>query len=239
MSFSDYLADRWPTIARQMAEHAEVVLIAVGIAAVIGIGLGIAVEGRPRLSRLALGVTGTMLTVPSLALFGLLIPLFGLGLAPTITALVLYAVFPILRNTITGLESVPGAVEEAARGMGLGRASRMLRIRLPLAWPVVLTGVRVATIMTWRAPTRRRRPRAWPASSPDAATGGRDCRRRTGSRCRSRRSRPSPRAPSTTPSARASRATSARSRRPTAGSRRSASPRSPTTRSSSPSTTPR
>ncbi|MFB4297479.1 ABC transporter permease [Actinomadura sp. NTSP31] len=148
MSFSDYLADRWPTIARQMAEHAEVVLIAVGIAAVIGIGLGVAVQGRPRVSRLALGVTGTMLTVPSLALFGLLIPLFGLGLAPTITALVLYAVFPILRNTITGLESVPGAVEEAARGMGMGRASRMLRIRLPLAWPVVLTGVRVATVMT-------------------------------------------------------------------------------------------
>ncbi|NKZ07620.1 ABC transporter permease [Actinomadura latina] len=148
MSFSDYLSERWPTIARLAAEHAEVVLIAVAIAAVVGIGLGIAVEGRPRAKGLALGVTGTMLTVPSLALFGLLIPLFGLGLAPTITALVLYAVFPILRNTITGLEGVPGAVEEAARGMGMGPLSRMLRIRLPLAWPVVLTGVRVATIMT-------------------------------------------------------------------------------------------
>jgi osmoprotectant transport system permease protein len=61
---------------------------------------------------------------------------------------VLYAIFPILRNTITGLESVPSAVEEAARGMGLGWLSRMMRIRLPLAWPVVLTGVRLATIMT-------------------------------------------------------------------------------------------
>ncbi|MFA1547862.1 ABC transporter permease [Actinomadura chokoriensis] len=148
MSFSDYLSERWPTIARLAAEHAEVVLIAVAIAAVIGIGLGIAVEGRPRARGLALGVTGTMLTVPSLALFGLLIPLFGLGLAPTITALVLYAVFPILRNTITGLDGVPGAVEEAARGMGMSPLSRMLRVRLPLAWPVVLTGVRVATIMT-------------------------------------------------------------------------------------------
>jgi osmoprotectant transport system permease protein len=148
MSFSEYLSERWPTIARLMAEHAEVVLIAVGIAAVAGIGLGMAVEGRPRARGLALGVTGTMLTVPSLALFGLLIPLFGLGLAPTITALALYAVFPILRNTITGLESVPSAVEEAARGMGMSRMSRMLRIRLPMAWPVVLTGVRVATIMT-------------------------------------------------------------------------------------------
>ncbi|MFA1542506.1 ABC transporter permease [Actinomadura monticuli] len=148
MSFSDYLSERWPTIARLAAEHAEVVLIAVAIAAVAGIGLGIAVERRPRAKGFALGVTGTMLTVPSLALFGLLIPLFGLGLAPTIIALALYAVFPILRNTITGLEGVPGAVEEAARGMGMSAFSRMVRIRLPLAWPVVLTGVRVATIMT-------------------------------------------------------------------------------------------
>ncbi|MEU8120357.1 ABC transporter permease [Spirillospora sp. NPDC049024] len=148
MSFSEYLAERWPTIARMAGEHAEVVLIAVGIAAVVGIGLGIAVEGRPRARGLALGVTGTMLTVPSLALFGLLIPVFGLGLAPTVTALALYAVFPILRNTITGLDGVPSAVEEAARGMGMGPLSRMLRVRLPLAWPVVLTGVRVATIMT-------------------------------------------------------------------------------------------
>lgn len=148
MSFPDYLSDRWPTIAVLALQHAEVVMIAVAIAAVIGIGLGIAVEGRPRAGQIALGLTGGMLTVPSLALFGLLIPLFGLGPAPAIIALVLYAIFPILRNTITGLESVPGAVEEAARGMGLSRAARMTRVRLPLAWPIVLTGVRLATIMT-------------------------------------------------------------------------------------------
>jgi osmoprotectant transport system permease protein len=148
MSFAEYLADRWPTIAVMMVEHAEVVLIAVAIAAVAGIGIGAAVEGHPRASRAALGLAGAMLTIPSLALFGLLVPLFGLGLAPTIAALVLYAIFPILRNTITGLESVPAAVDDAARGMGLGRWERMRRIRLPLAWPVVLTGVRLATIMT-------------------------------------------------------------------------------------------
>jgi len=148
VSFSEYLSDRWPTILQLMAEHAEIVLLAVGAAAVIGIGLGVAVEGRPGISRLVLAVAGSVLTVPSLALFGLLIPVFGLGVAPTLIALVLYAVFPILRNTITGLESVPGAVEDAARGMGLSRSGRLLRIRLPLAWPVVLTGVRVATMMT-------------------------------------------------------------------------------------------
>jgi len=148
MSFGEYLADRWSSIVQLVFEHAQVVLIAVGIAAVIGVGLGVALEGHPRASRVALGMTGTMLTIPSLALFGVLVPLFGLGLAPTITALVLYAIFPILRNTITGLESVPRAVEEAARGMGLSRWGRIWRVRLPLAWPVVLTGVRLATIMT-------------------------------------------------------------------------------------------
>lgn len=148
MSFGDYLSQRWPTIVMLTIQHAEVVLLAVVIAAGIGIGIGIAVEGRPQASQVALAVTGTMLTIPSLALFGLLIPLLGLGLAPTVAALVLYAIFPILRNTITGLESVPSAVEEAARGMGLSWLSRLRRVRLPLAWPVVLTGVRLATIMT-------------------------------------------------------------------------------------------
>jgi osmoprotectant transport system permease protein len=148
MSFTEYLAQRWPTIAILTVQHAEVVLIAIGIATVIGIALGVVVEGHPRLSRIALGISGSMLTIPSLALFGLLIPVFGLGLASTIPALVLYAIFPILRNTVTGLDSVPSAVEEAARGMGLSTRERILRVRLPLAWPVVLTGVRVATLMT-------------------------------------------------------------------------------------------
>jgi osmoprotectant transport system permease protein len=148
MSFTEYLTDRWPSISELIVEHVEVVLVAVAVASALGIALGIAVEGHERASRVALGLAGTMLTIPSFAFFGLLIPLLGLGYSPTIVALVLYAIFPILRNTLTGLESVPGAVEDAARGMGLGRWRRMWLVRLPLAWPVVLTGVRVATIMT-------------------------------------------------------------------------------------------
>ncbi|WP_326595022.1 ABC transporter permease [Streptomyces sp. NBC_01803] len=148
MSFSEYLSERWPDIVVLINEHAQVVLIAVAIAAVIGVGTGIAVAGHPRAGGLLLGVTGTMLTIPSFALFGLLIPLFGLGSGPTITALVLYAVFPILRNTVTGLQSVPGAVEDAARGLGLGRWERVRRVHLPLAWPVVLAGIRTATLMS-------------------------------------------------------------------------------------------
>ncbi len=147
MSFTEYLSQRWPDIVVLLIQHAQVVLIAVALATVIGIGLGIAIECHPVASRIALAVTGAMLTIPSFALFGLLIPPLGLGNAPTITALVLYAIFPILRNTVTGLESVPAEIEDAARGMGLSRTRRLVRIRLPLAWPIIITGVRVATIM--------------------------------------------------------------------------------------------
>lgn len=147
MSLTEYLSQRWPDIVPLLIQHAQVVLIAVALATVVGMGLGIAIEGHPVASRIALAVTGAMLTIPSFALFGLLIPPLGLGNAPTITALVLYAIFPILRNTVTGLESVPAEIEDAARGMGLSRTRRLIRIRLPLAWPIIITGVRVATIM--------------------------------------------------------------------------------------------
>lgn len=147
MGFGDYLATRWEDITLMAIGHLQVVLIAVGIAAVIAIALGALVAGRPHASRPVLAVTGTMLTIPSFALFGLLIPVFGLGAAPAIIALVLYAIFPILRNTVTGLESVPPDVLDAARGMGLSPLRRLVVVRLPLAWPVILTGIRLATIM--------------------------------------------------------------------------------------------
>ncbi len=147
MGFQSYLSEQWPDIVELIIEHAQVVLIAVTVAVVIGIGIGVLVEGHRAASKAVLAATGTMLSIPSLALFGLLIPLLGLGSAPTITALVLYSIFPILRNTITGLESVPAEILDAARGIGLSRWRRLFTVRLPLAWPIVLNGIRVATIM--------------------------------------------------------------------------------------------
>jgi osmoprotectant transport system permease protein len=147
MSFGDYLASRWDDITLLAIGHLQVVLIAIGLAALIAIPLGALVASRPAANRPVLAITGTMLTIPSFALFGLLIPLFGLGAAPTIVALVLYGIFPILRNTVTGLESVPPEVLDAARGMGLSPLRRLVVVRLPLAWPVILTGIRLATIM--------------------------------------------------------------------------------------------
>lgn len=147
MTFREYLAERWPDIVFLAAQHAQLVLLSVCIAAVIGIATAVLVQTNPVAQRVALTITGTALTIPSFALFGLLIPLLSLGTRPAIVALVIYALFPILRNAVTGLESVPAEIEDAARGMGLSRASILFTVRLPLAWPVLLNGIRVASIM--------------------------------------------------------------------------------------------
>jgi osmoprotectant transport system permease protein len=155
MSFFDYLrdvpsylADNWRELLDLTIEHAQVVLVAMLVATVIGVGLGFLTYRRPPAARAVLTVTGTFLTIPSFALFGLFIPLLGLGYRPTVVALVMYALLPIVRNTITGLRSVDPAITESALGMGLSRWKRMLRVELPLAWPVIITGVRVSTLIT-------------------------------------------------------------------------------------------
>jgi osmoprotectant transport system permease protein len=148
MTFGEYLHVNWGRLVFLTVQHAEVVLLAVAIATVIAVALAVLAQGHQLLMRFILGITGAMLTIPSFALFGLMIPLLGLGLTSTLSGLVVYAIFPILRNVITGLESVPAAVEESAMGMGLSRTTRLLKVRLPLAWPVILNGIRVATIMS-------------------------------------------------------------------------------------------
>lgn len=148
MSFVDYVAGNFEIISFLLLQHLQVVLLAVGLATAISVGVAIGTERSPRIRSALLAASGTILTIPSFALFGLLIPVLGLGVAPTILALTVYAIFPILRNTVTGLETVDSAVIDAARGMGMS-PGRLLRIvRLPLAWPVILNGIRVATIMT-------------------------------------------------------------------------------------------
>lgn len=142
-----FLSDRWQDLLELAVEHAMIVLTAIAIATVIGVGLGMLTYRHPPSARVVLTVTGTFLTVPSLALFGLFIPLLGIGFRPTLLALVLYSLLPIVRNTITGLRAVDPAVVESAQGMGLSRLQRLRRIELPIAWPVILTGIRVSTLL--------------------------------------------------------------------------------------------
>ena len=119
---------------------------ALALAVPPAVALGIAAARRPRLAAAALGVAGVLFTVPSLALFGLLVAPLGLGRPPAVAALAIYSLLPVLRNTVVGLNGVPDDVLEAARGMGMTEAQSLRRVRLPLALPVVVSGVRVAAV---------------------------------------------------------------------------------------------
>lgn len=148
MRFLVYLEYRWNHLLQLAVEHILVTAVTVLIATVLGVGLGVAVYRTERARQLVVGVASVFLTIPSLALFGLFIGLFGLGAVPVVVALVLYSLLPILANTITGLRGVDPAIVESARGMGMARGARLWRIELPLAWPVIITGMRVSTVMT-------------------------------------------------------------------------------------------
>jgi osmoprotectant transport system permease protein len=148
MSFLDYLAARWDRLLGLGLEHAAVCVVSVLLATVIGVGLGVATYTRPLPRQVVIATASVFLTIPSLALFGLFINVFGLGVTPVVVALVMYSLLPIVANTVVGLREVDPAVVESAQGMGLSRRQRLLRIELPLAWPVILTGMRVASLLT-------------------------------------------------------------------------------------------
>lgn len=148
MSFLDYLAARWDDLLGLGLEHAAVTVASVLLATVIGVGLGVATYTRPVPRQVVIATTSVFLTIPSLALFGLFINVFGLGVTPVVVALVMYSLLPIVANTVVGLREVDPAVVESAQGMGMSRRQRLLRIELPLAWPVILTGMRVASLLT-------------------------------------------------------------------------------------------
>ncbi|MEP7019508.1 MAG: ABC transporter permease [Pseudonocardiales bacterium] len=147
MNFFDYFSKHAYEVRVRLIEHFQIVLVAMLIATALGVTLGLVVHRNRRATDLVLAICGIFLTVPSFALFALLIPAFGLGYQPTLVALVMYALLPIVRNTVAGLESVDKAIMESARGMGLNSRQRMWRIQLPLAWPVILTGIRVSTVV--------------------------------------------------------------------------------------------
>lgn len=145
VTFAEYLRENLITIVNDTILHFDLTLAAVAIAVVIGVGLGMLTYRRSTLAALATTTTGAFLTIPSVALLGVLIAPFGLGVLPVLVALVVYALLPITRNTIVGLQEVDAAVVEAGRGMGLSRLRVLWSLQLPLAWPVIFTGIRVST----------------------------------------------------------------------------------------------
>jgi osmoprotectant transport system permease protein len=147
VNFWEYLANRHQQLLTDAFQHASAVFQCMVVATVLGVLIGVATYRSEWAGNLATTATATVLTVPALALIGLLIPVVGLGVAPTVIALTLYGLLPVVRNAIVGLRGVDPSLVDAATGIGMSRPARLLRIELPLAWPPILTGIRVATQM--------------------------------------------------------------------------------------------
>ena len=146
-----YFWERRAEIAALAGQHLALVAVSTALAVAVGLPLGIALTRRPRLARPVLGFASVVQTIPSLALFGFLIPLpliGGIGARTAIVALVVYALLPILRNTYAGITSVDPATVEAAVGLGMTPGERLRSVELPLALPVVLAGVRIAAVVS-------------------------------------------------------------------------------------------
>ncbi|MGH3800404.1 MAG: ABC transporter permease [Pseudonocardiaceae bacterium] len=158
-SLLKFVSNSWPEIQFAAQAHFLLVLYSVGIASAISLMLAMLLHTnqltpeswtrsiRANSREASLLIASAALTIPSLALFGLLQPLLGLGSITGIVGLTIYGIYPVLRNTVAGLSSVDPAVLEAARGMGMGPVRRMLRVQLPLAWPVIISGIRVAVLI--------------------------------------------------------------------------------------------
>ena len=134
-------------LGEQTLQHIGLTAGSLLLAVLLGVPLGLFLSRRPRWAPAVLGLAGVLQTVPSIALLGFLIPLLGIGPKPAIFALFLYSLLPIIRNTLAGIQGVPAAVVEAARGLGLTDGQVLRRVELPLALPVLMAGIRTATVI--------------------------------------------------------------------------------------------
>ncbi|MFT3688268.1 ABC transporter permease [Paenirhodobacter sp.] len=148
-----FALDNLPQILARTAEHVELVGAAVLIAIATGVPIGIAITQSRVAADRVLYVASVIMTIPSIAFFGLLIPVLspigqGIGYLPALIALVFYSQLPIIRNTYTAIKNIDPALQEAARGMGMTAFQRLLQVELPIAVPVILNGVRNAVVLT-------------------------------------------------------------------------------------------
>ncbi|MDQ0858961.1 ABC transporter permease [Bacillus sp. V2I10] len=151
--YFSFLQERYPDILARSGEHLTIVGLAVLFGCLVAITTGILltrVKEGP-LNSFVFGLVNVFQTVPTIALLAMLIPLMGIGMKPAIFALFLYSLLPLLRNTYSGIREVDGSIVEAARGMGFGTFQRLFKIELPLAFPYILSGIRLTTvyIISW------------------------------------------------------------------------------------------
>ena len=147
MSILYYFIKNLGLIFKLTLEHIEVAMMAVIISTIIGVAIGILITRIKKLATPVIGIAGVIYTIPSLALFGMLIPFIGIGVKPAVIALVLYSQLVLIRNTFVGITQIDRAVIEAGKGMGMSSRQFLSIVELPLALPVVMAGIRTAAVM--------------------------------------------------------------------------------------------
>lgn len=146
MKLLQFFADNGSYILEKVGEHLYLAGIAVLLACAVGIPVGFLITNNKRVASIVVGIANTIQTIPSLALFAFAISVFGIGADNAICALFLYALLPIIKNTLIGIRNVSPTMIEAARGMGMSRAQIMFQVEVPLAISVIMGGVRIATV---------------------------------------------------------------------------------------------
>lgn len=147
MSAIEYCIKNIGLILKLTVDHIEITLIAVSISTVIGVAIGIFITRHQRAAAAVIGVAGVLYTIPSLALFGMLIPFIGIGLKPTLIALILYSQLALVRNTFVGIVHIDPSIREAAKGMGMSNWQFLRMVEIPVALPVIMAGIRTAAVM--------------------------------------------------------------------------------------------
>ena len=149
--FAAVLQQNWPRLVTAFVQHVQIALISVGFGALISVPLGILLTRCPRVGQKIIAVMSVLQTIPSMVMFGLLLPFAGIGRPTAIIVLTLYSILPILRNTYTGISEVSPSYVEAAKGMGMNNWQILFRVELPIALPVIISGIRISSvyIISW------------------------------------------------------------------------------------------
>ena len=147
IGFFQFLKYRGPEIFKLTGEHMKITGVAVILAILVGVPLGIYITKNKKVSNMVLNTANIFQTLPSLALFGLIIPIMGIGFKPAIFVLFLYALLPIIKNTYIGINSIEPSIIEAGRGMGMTKAQILTMVEIPLALPIIMGGIRISTVI--------------------------------------------------------------------------------------------
>lgn len=153
MEIIDFIGDNWSILLSLTMEHIKLVGLAVSIAILTGVPFGIYISQKESIAALVLAVAGIIMTIPSIALFGIMIPILslinqGIGFLPALIALILYSQLPIIRNTYIAIKNVDPNIRDAANGMGMTTWERLYKVEIPIALPMIMAGVRMAVVLT-------------------------------------------------------------------------------------------